>query len=338
MLSLNELWFLLIAVLFVGFFVLEGYDFGVGTVARFLGKNDKEKRVYINTIGPFWDANEVWLLTAGGAMFAAFPHWYATMFSGLYIPLVFMLLALILRGVAFEFRGKIDSPKWKNGWDWAIFFGSALPPLLWGVALTNLMTGLPIDENKEFVGGFVQLLHPYALLGGVMFVLLCMVHGLQFISLKTAGELRDRARNLSMKVTPATIVILLVFAAIGLVKTDIFTAHGNIWLIVPVLSVVTLTAAYVYNKKERDGWAFFMTSMSIVSLISSVFIGMFPRVLISTLGAANDLTVYTASSGDYTLKLMTIVSITLLPIVLGYTIWSYFVFRKRIKHEDQLEY
>lgn len=338
MLSLNELWFLLIAVLFVGFFVLEGYDFGVGTVARFLGKNDKEKRVYINTIGPFWDANEVWLLTAGGAMFAAFPHWYATMFSGLYIPLVFMLLALIIRGVAFEFRGKIDTPKWRNTWDWAIFIGSSLPPLLWGVALTNLMTGLPIDENKEFVGGFLQLLHPFALLGGVMFVLLCMVHGLQFISLKTAGELRDRARNLSKKVTPVTIVILFVFATIGLFKTDIFTVHGNIWLIIPVLSVVTLIAAYFYNQNERDGWAFFMTSLSIVTLISSVFIGMFPRVLISTLGAANDLTIYTASSGDYTLKLMTIVSLTLLPFVLGYTIWSYIVFRKRIKHEDQLEY
>lgn len=338
MLSLSELWFLLISVLFVGFFVLEGYDFGVGTVARFLGKNDTEKRVYINTIGPFWDANEVWLLTAGGAMFAAYPHWYATMFSGLYIPLVFMLLALILRGVAFEFRGKIDSPRWKNNWDWAIFFGSALPPLLWGVALTNLMTGLPIDENMEFVGGFLQLLHPFALLGGVMFVLLCMVHGLQFISLKTAGELRDRARNLSKKVTPATIIILVVFAGIGLVKTDIFTNHGNIWLIVPILSVVTLIAAYVLNNKERDGWAFFMTSLSIVTLISSVFIGMFPRVLISSISAANDLTVYTASSGDYTLKLMTIVAITLLPIVLGYTIWSYYVFRKRIKNEDQLTY
>lgn len=338
MLSLNELWFVLITVLFVGFFVLEGYDFGVGTIARFLGKDDEEKRLYINTIGPFWDANEVWLLTAGGAMFAAFPHWYATMFSGLYIPLVFMLLALIIRGVAFEFRGKVDTPRWRNNWDWAIFIGSALPPLLWGVALTNFMTGVPIDENKEFVGGFLQLLHPFALLGGVMFVLICLVHGLQFITLKTTGDLRERAQKLSTTLTPLTIVILVIFAAIGLIKTDIFTAHGNIWLILPILSVVTLIAAFVLNKNNRDGWAFSMTSLSIATLISSVFIGMFPRVLISSIDAANSLTVYNASSGDYTLKLMTIVSLTLLPIVLGYTIWSYIVFRKRISRGDELEY
>src|SRR5699024_5281665 len=162
--------------------VLEGFDFGVGTVARFLGKTNREKQVYLNTIGPFWDANEVWLITAGGAMFAAFPHWYATMFSGFYIPLVFMLLALIARGVAFEFRGKIDSEKWRNVWDWALFIGSALPPVLWGVVLANFMLGMPIDENKEMVGGFLQFLNPFALLGGVMFLLLTMVHGLQFIT------------------------------------------------------------------------------------------------------------------------------------------------------------
>src|SRR5699024_3595706 len=180
--SLNELWFIIIAVLFVGFFILEGYDFGVGIVSRFLGKNDIEKRLYINTIGPFWDANEVWLITAGGAMFAAFPHWYATMFSGFYIPLVFMLLALILRGVSFEFRNQIENPKWRNTWDWALWFGSFLPPLLWGVVLGNFMTGMQIDADKELVGSFLQFLHPFALLGGVMFVLLSMTHGLQFIT------------------------------------------------------------------------------------------------------------------------------------------------------------
>src|SRR5690625_2286226 len=201
-LFLNEFWFILIMILFIGFFVLEGFDFGVGIVSRFLGKNDLEKRAYINTIGPFWDANEVWLITAGGAMFAAFPHWYATMFSGFYIPLVLMLLALILRGVSFEFRSKVENQRWRNTWDWALFIGSFLPPILWGVVLANFMTGMPINEHKEMVGGFLQFLHPFALLGGIMFLFLCLTHGLQFISLRTIDDLRERARNLAKKVTP----------------------------------------------------------------------------------------------------------------------------------------
>lgn len=338
MLSLNEFWFLLIGILFIGFFVLEGFDFGVGIVSKFLGKNDIERRVYINTIGPFWDANEVWLITAGGAMFAAFPHWYATLFSGFYIPFVFMLLALILRGVAFEFRGKVDNPKWRNLWDWAVFIGSFLPPLLWGVALANFMTGVPIDGNKEMVGGFLQFLHPFALLGGVMFVLLCTVHGLQFIALRTTDNLQDRARSLARKLNPVTLVAVLLFAGIGLYKTDIFTAHGNGWVILPLLAWMALLASYFLNTKQRDGLAFFMTSFTIIALTASVFIGMFPRVLISTLGAANDLTVYNAASGAYTLKLMSYFSLALLPFVLGYQIWSYIVFRKRIKPTEELEY
>src|SRR5699024_11104957 len=208
-LSLNEFWFILVTILFVGFFVLEGFDFGVGIISRFLGKNDREKRLYINTIGPFWDANEVWLITAGGAMFAAYPHWYATMFSGFYIPLVFMLLALIIRGVSFEFRGKVEHPKWRNVWDWTLCIGSFLPPVLWGVVLANFMTGMPINQNKEMVGGFVQFLHPFALLGGVMFLLLTITHGLQFITIRTTGELQERARKLGSRVTPVTIILFL---------------------------------------------------------------------------------------------------------------------------------
>ncbi len=248
--SLNELWFLLIAVLFAGFFVLEGFDFGVGTVARFLGKDDIEKRVYINTIGPFWDANEVWLITAGGAMFAAFPHWYATMFSGFYIPLVFMLLALIIRGVAFEFRSKVESKKWRNMWDWGIFIGSSLPPILWGVVLANFMTGMPIDQDKEMVGGFIQFLHPFALLGGVMFLFVCIVHGLQFITLKTEGELQERARKVAKKLAPVTLILVLLFAIVGFIKTDIFTYHGNFWIILPILTWVTLLLGAILNNKK----------------------------------------------------------------------------------------
>lgn len=338
MLSLNAFWFLLIAILFVGFFVLEGFDFGVGTVANFLGKTETERRMAINTIGPFWDANEVWLITAGGAMFAAFPHWYATLFSGFYIPFVLMLLVLILRGVAFEFRGKVASARWKKTWDGALFIGSAVPPLLWGVALANLMTGIPIDENKEVVGGVLQLLHPFALLGGVLFLLLCIVHGLQFLALRTSGELQARARLATKKLAPAVLLLFTAFAVIGWWQTDIFTAHGAGWGVLPLLGLAALFAASVSSAFARDGWAFALTSLTIVLFTSSVFIGLFPRVLISTLGAANDLTIFNAASGEYTLKLMTYFSLTLLPFVLAYQGWSYYVFRKRITHKEDLEY
>jgi len=336
-LSLNELWFILIAILFVGFFVLEGFDFGVGTVARFLGKNDLEKRVYIKTIGPFWDANEVWLITAGGAMFAAFPHWYATMFSGFYIPLVFMLLALIVRGISFEFRGKVETDSWRNTWDWALFIGSLLPPILWGVVLANFMTGMPIDGNKEMVGGFLQFLHPFALLSGVMFLFLCVVHGLQFITIRTTGHLQERARRLAKVLAPWTLVLVLAFIAVGWWKTDIFTNHGSLWILLPLLSWTALLIASFLNIKKVDGWAFAMTSFTIVFLTASVFIGMFPRVMISTISSAYDLTIYSAASGAYTLKVMSYFSLTLLPFVLGYQGWSYYVFRKRVKTKD-LEY
>jgi len=337
-LDLNELWFILIAVLFVGFFVLEGFDFGVGIVSRFLGKTDQEKRVYINTIGPFWDANEVWLITAGGAMFAAFPHWYATMFSGFYIPLVFMLLALILRGVSFEFRGKVEEQSWRNTWDWALFIGSFLPPILWGVVLANFMYGMPIDGDKEMVGGFLQFLHPFALLGGVMFLLLVITHGLQFITIRTTDELRERARSLGQKITPITIIVLLAFVVIGYYVSDVFTYHGNVWLILPALSLLALVLANIFNAKKYDGRAFTLTTFSMIFLTASIFIGMFPRVMISSLSDSYSLTIYSAASGAYTLKLMTYFSLTLLPFVLGYTIWSYYIFRKRVQKTDELEY
>lgn len=337
-LSLNEFWFILVAILFIGFFVLEGFDFGVGIVSRFLGRTDKEKRMYIQTIGPFWDANEVWLISAGGAMFAAFPHWYATLFSGFYIPLVFMLLALIVRGVAFEFRGKIEHTGWKSTWDWGIWFGSFLPPVLWGVVLANFMTGMPIDENKEMVGGFIQFLHPFALLGGLMFLLLCITHGLQFITIRTTGEIQERARKLNKKITPFTIIVFLAFILIGYFVSDVFTYHGQTFMVIPMLAWVALLFANLYNNQKLDINAFMLTSVTMILLISSIFIGMFPRVMISSISEAYSLTVYTASSGAYSLKVMTWFSLTILPFVLGYTAWSYFVFRKRIKPDDELEY
>lgn len=336
--SLNEFWFILITILFIGFFVLEGFDFGVGIVSRFLGKTDQEKRIYINTVGPFWDANEVWLITAGGAMFAAYPHWYATMFSGFYIPLVFMLLALILRGVSFEFRGKVDNSKWKNTWDWTLFIGSLLPPILWGVVLANFMTGMPINQEKEMIGGFVQFLHPFALLGGLMFLMLTITHGLQFITIRTTGELQERARDLGKKVAPITIILFLAFIVVGYIISDVFTYHGQTFMVIPILAWVSLLFANLYNTQKLDLNAFTLTSITIILLIGSIFIGMFPRVMISSISDAYSLTVYNAASGPYTLKVMTYFSIALLPFVLGYQGWSYYIFRKRIKKNDELEY
>src|SRR5437879_3548221 len=191
--ELHDVWFVLIAVLWIGYFFLEGFDFGVGILTKLLARDRPEKRVLINSIGPFWDANEVWLLTAGGAMFAAFPDWYATLFSGFYLALVLMLLALIVRGVAFEFRSKHERPAWRSFWDWMLFIGSALPGFLWGVAITNVIEGVPIDAHMNYVGGFWNLLNPYALLGGLAFVAMFLLHGAVFLSLKTEGEIQARA-------------------------------------------------------------------------------------------------------------------------------------------------
>ncbi|WP_054950090.1 cytochrome d ubiquinol oxidase subunit II [Numidum massiliense] len=338
MLSLNALWFVLITVLFVGFFFLEGFDFGVGIASRILGKNDLERRMVINTIGPFWDANEVWLLTAGGAMFAAFPEWYATLFSGFYIPFVILLLALIVRGVSFEFRGKVENTAWKKTWDAALFYGSLLPPFLFGVVFANFIRGVPIDGQKEIVGSLFELLSGYALLGGVAALLLCVLHGLVFITLRTTGEMRERARQAAWKVGPAVAIVLSAFAVMTYFSTDIFAKHGVLWTALIALGVVAFAAAGHFLKRERDGWAFAMTGTVIILSVASVFIGLFPNVLISSLSPENSLTIYNAASGAYTLKVMTYIALTLLPFVLGYQVWSYYVFRKRIKHKEQMEY
>src|SRR5699024_1634478 len=336
--SLPEFWFLTITFLFVGFFVLEGFDFGVGMVARFLGKDDKEVQLYMNTIGPFWDANEVWLIVAGGAMFAAFPHWYATMFSGFYIPLVFMLLALIIRGVSFEFRGHVNSQRWRNQWDWGLAIGSFLPPLLWGVVLANFMTGMPIDQDKEMVGGFLQFLHPFALLGGVMMVALFLIHGLQFITIRTLGEVNERAKQLRNKLAPITLILFIAFIIMSYFVSDVFTYHGETFIVLPLLAFVAL--AWSVSKKALIGerMRFTLTSISIILLTGSIFLGMFPRVMISSISDAYSLTVENASSGSYSLKLMMYFSLAILPFVLAYQIWSFYIFKKRLKKEDKLEY
>ncbi|GIP21953.1 cytochrome d ubiquinol oxidase subunit II [Paenibacillus sp. J22TS3] len=338
MLSLNELWFILVGVLFIGFFFLEGFDFGVGMATKVLAKNDMERRVLINSIGPFWDANEVWLLTAGGAIFAAFPNWYATMFSGYYTPLVVLLLALIGRGVAFEFRGKVDSSGWKKTWDIAIFAGSFLPPFLLGVVFSGLIKGLPIDQQMEMKAGLFDMVNLYTLVGGLVVVLLCYVHGLLFTVLRTTGELQDRARKQAKTALIPLAVLLVLFAILTYTMTDVFEVRGVPLAIMAVLGLVAYLLAGYFISRRRDGWAFGMTGTVIALSIASLFIGLFPRVMVSSLNSAFSLTVDNAASGHYSLKVMTIVALSLLPFVLGYQIWSYFVFHKRVHEKEHLEY
>lgn len=335
---LNELWFLLIAVLFIGFFFLEGYDFGVGMATRFVARNEGERRIMIHSIGPFWDANEVWLITAGGAMFAAFPNWYATLFSGFYVPLVVMLLLLIARGTAFEFRSKVDHSKWTETWDWSIFVASLLVPFLWGVVFSSLVYGLPIDSNMNMNGGLGSIVNPYTVLGGLMITLLCLYHGLVYLCLRTADDLRERARSLADKVFWLLAVSVLAFVVVTYFVTDLFDVRGA-WLYpIYLLAVVALVMSRVFLLKKRDGWAFGMNAGVILLTVASLFIGLFPRVMISNISSAYDLTVYNASSGSYSLGVMTIVAVVLLPFVIGYSIWSYYVFRKRVTKEDTIDY
>jgi cytochrome bd ubiquinol oxidase subunit II len=333
--DLNTIWFVLIAVLYIGFFVLEGFDFGVGILLPILGKNDTERRAIINTIGPFWDGNEVWLITAGGATFAAFPHWYATMFSGFYLPFFLLLLALIIRGVAFEFRSKDQGQRWRKGWDTAIFIGSLVPALLLGVAFSNLARGVPIDAQMHYAGGFFNLLNPYALLGGVMAIFAFMLHGAIFLSLRTTGELLDRSRRMASRLWLPTELVLVAFVIFTYFETDILTKLGVNPGPVPIISVVAVPVAAWFLKQKREGWAFAMTAVGIASSITSLFLILYPRVMISSLNIEWSLTIYNASSSPYTLQVMTIIAVIFVPVVLAYQGWSYWVFRKRVETKPE---
>jgi cytochrome bd ubiquinol oxidase subunit II len=336
--ELNVLWFILIGVLWAGFFFLEGFDFGVGMLLPFLGKDDKTRRKMINTIGPHWDGNEVWLLTAGGATFAAFPHWYATMFSAFYLPLFLLLLALIVRGVAFEFRSKDAHPKWRSLWDWSIFTGSLVTPLLLGVAFANMLRGMQIDATMTYTGGFFNLLNPYALVAGLMSVALCLLHGALFLSLKTDGELREASHRTATRLWPAA-VVLVVLAIIGTyLSTNIVANLGVNPGVAPLTGFGALLAAGYFIYKKRDGLAFSMTGLTIILAIATVFLILFPAVMVSSTDPAYSLTIYNASSSPYTLRVMTIVALIFVPVVLGYQAWSFWVFRARITEESQLEY
>lgn len=330
--DLNILWFILITVLFVGFFFLEGFDFGVGIWLPFLGKNDTERRVIINTIGPHWDGNEVWLITAGGAMFAAFPHWYATLFSGFFLALFLVLVSLIIRGVAFEFRSSDSSPRWRATWDWMIFTGSFLSALLWGVAMTNLVRGVPIDANMQYVGTFFTLLNPYAIVGGLTTLFVFMFHGALFLSLKTTGVLAERASKAARSIGLVAILVVLLLAGLTYFQTDLYASLGA--GITLIGSGVTLVIAYILIHTHKPGWAFILNGLTILLFTVALFWGLFPSVMISSLNPEWSLNIYNASSSPYTLKIMTIVALTMVPIILLYQGWTYWVFRKRVTEKD----
>jgi cytochrome bd ubiquinol oxidase subunit II len=333
--NLNTIWFILVTVLFIGFFFLEGFDYGVGILLPFLGKKDEERRAVINSIGPFWDGNEVWMLTAGGAIFASFPQVYATLFSGFYLALVLMLVALILRGVAFEFRSKNEDKTWRSRWDWAIFFGSLLPALLWGVAVGNLMRGVAIDAKMNYWGGLLPLLNPFSVLAGLVFVSLFIMHGANFISLKTEGEIAERAKMIGFRTWIVATVLTVAFVVWTFFATDILTKPGINGLIPALLAAVALLASGYFTWVKRHGWAFVMGSLTIVFATVMVFTGLFPRILISTLDPSFSLDIWNAASSNYTLTIMTVVAVIFVPIVLAYQIWTYWVFRQRVKTDSK---
>ncbi len=331
---LQILWFILIAVLWIGFFFLEGFDFGVGMLLPFLGKKDEERRAIINTIGPVWDGNEVWLLTAGGAMFAAFPHWYSTMFSGFYLALFLLLIGLILRGISFEYRSKDSNPKWRNTFDWMIATGSFMAALLLGAAFANLLRGVPIDQNMMFTGNLFTLLNPYGLLGGLTTVAVFLLHGSNFLGLKLEGEMLDRVSIFAKKMWIITTVL---FSALGL-----FTYMAGFWEqstvnsgIISFTALAALVMTGFFLRKKMQGWAFVMTSLNIVLTQVSLFAMMFPNVMISSTDPDWSLTIYNASSSQYTLTVMTFVAMVFVPIVLAYQGWTYHMFRKRISTDKE---
>lgn len=323
--ELHNVWFVLIAVLWTGYFFLEGFDFGVGVLTRLLARNRAEKRVLINTIGPVWDGNEVWLLTAGGATFAAFPEWYATLFSGFYLPLLVILVSLIVRGVAFEYRVKRPEEKWQRNWETAIFWTSLIPAFLWGVAFGNIVHGVKIDRDLEYVGSVWDLLNPYALLGGLVTLTLFTFHGTVFTALKTVGEIRERARALALRIGLVTAVLALAF----LLWTQVESGDGKS-LVALVVAVAALVVALVANQAGREGWSFALSGVTIVAAVAMLFLTLFPNVMPSTLNADWSLTVTNASSSPYTLKIMTWLAAVATPVVLLYQGWTYWVFRKRI--------
>ncbi len=337
--NLNILWFVLIGILYTGYFVLEGFDFGVGILHVLIGKDDTQRRVILNTIGSYWDGNEVWLISAGGATFAAFPQWYATLFSGFYLPLFLILIALILRGAALEFRSRVENLAWRRIFGWAIFVGSLLPALLWGVAFANIVRGVPIDASMQYTGGFWNLLNPFALIAGVVSLFGFTLHGAIFISLRTTGEVRERAKRYANGLWIAVILAALALTVSSYTFGGIFTGFGLNGGILLLLGLAVLIVLRFVLAGGSDGWAFALSAIGVILFSSAIFVTLFPNVMVSSTAAANNLTIYNAASGPYTLALMSKIALVLVPLVLLYQGWTYWTFRKRVSGKpEELHY
>jgi cytochrome d ubiquinol oxidase subunit II len=325
--TLVTFWFVILVVFWAGFLVLEGFDFGVGMLHGVVGRDEQGRQQAIRTIGPLWDGNEVWLIIAATATFAAFPGWYATMFSGFYPAFLLLLVALIARGVSFEFRGRRDSPRWRRAWDAATTYGSLLAPLLIGVAFGNLLHGVPIGADQEYAGGFADLLSPYPLFCGVTVVLLCLLHGASYLALKTDGQVRHRALRAGRRLGPVAAAAVVGFA----VWTQATAGGGSLPSLPMVVAVLTVLTAAWQVGRGRDGLAFAATAVTMAAVVVAIFVALYPRVMVSTLGSANDLTVTNTSSAPYALKVMTVAAAVLFPVVLAYQGWTYYMFRSRVR-------
>jgi cytochrome bd ubiquinol oxidase subunit II len=324
--QLHTIWFIIVTVFWLGFFVLEGFDFGVGALHRWIGRSEEGRRVAINTIGPWWDGNEVWLIVAGGATFAAFPGWYATMFSALYLALVLVLVALFARGVSFEWRGKRDSDRWRSAFSWALTIGSILIPLLIGIALGDLLHGLPINAQHNYTGNFFDLLTGYGVMTGVTLVVLCLLHGTTFLTLRTTGETRHRAHAFARVIGPIAIVTNLAWViwTLGVI------GGGTVPQPTQIFGMIAVIFATVLVRSNNEGWAFSASAFAIAAAVGQIFIGLYPNVMASSTNSAFNLTVNNAAAGHYSLVVMTVVAVVFFPIVLLYQGWSFHVFRERV--------
>jgi cytochrome bd ubiquinol oxidase subunit II len=325
--GLAVVWFVLVALLWTGFFVLEGFDFGVGMLHTGVGRSDEERQLALDSIGPLWDGNEVWLIVAGAAMFAAFPGWYATMFSGFYLALVLLLAALIVRGVSFEYRDKRESARWRRTWSLLTTFGSLIAPFVIGIALGDLLRGVPIDAQQNFTGDLLDLFSPYSVFVGLTVVALCVTHGATFLALKVDGQVRERARTVARRTAPVTALAVLAFV----LWTQGVTGRGVIPGLVPAVGVLAAAATALLVRRGQEGWAFTSTTVAMAATISTIFLSLYPHVMVSSSGSQFDLTVQNTASSSYALTVMTIVAAVFFPLVLVYQGWTYYVFRRRLQ-------
>ena len=333
---LQSTWFFLWGLLWAVFFITDGFDLGIGSLYPFLGKTDSDKRVMINAMGPLWDGNQVWLITAGGVTFAAFPKVYAVMFSSLYSALMLILFALIIRGVSFEFRAKVDHPTWRKIWDICIFIGSVAPAILFGVAFANIFRGIPIDADGIYHGTLFTLLNPYGLLGGVLFLLLFMQHGALWLAIKSTGELHDRAVQTSKSLWPVQLVVAVLFLAASIFYTNLYNNYiaNPVLFLVILITVAGLLGIRVFQVREAYFKAWFASALTIAGATFYGVIGLFPNLFPSSLDPKFSLTAFNASSSPLTLKIMLTVVILFIPVVLAYQIWAYTIFKDKVTLDD----